>query len=566
MATLAQRPAMISGGWAFRAIWSKSLRGYRVAILAWGIGLGILLMATAAASASVATAAGQLSQMTQSFSFFGNPVAIGTPQGYTTFKFLGLAPLLLGIWMVIAGAHLTRGDEETGALDLVLGEPVSRARLLGEKIVAFAIGITLIGALVTLGLMLGLAVAKVPADLGGSLMAGVNIILTSFVYGALALFFSQFTRTAGAAAGLAGAYMAVDFVVAGALRTSNGPEWVSRLTINYYSELSKPIIPTYGTNPGALLVLLVISLVLVAASMWLFLRRDAGDIVALWPQASAASAARRARISPTTTMTRTQSDLSLRSVMARALAANWLSIFWWIVGIGIFGAYAVSIAQSAEKVLAQTFKSSVVLTTLFGGSNLATNNGFIEGIEFTFIPFVIVLASIFFAINWAQDLDRGRLETTLSAPLPRWRLPLERFVTVIVGVVALGVVAWLAPLLGAAITNFSLRSGDLASAGLGMIPLGLLTGALVYALAGRLGSGTILGLVGGLASLSFVAELLRSILNLPDWVMNLSIFHVYGAPMTSGVNWTGTLILLALTVVLLAFATYRFTREDLRQA
>lgn len=564
MATLATRPMAVKSAWAFRTIWSKTLRGYRVAILAWGIGMGLLLMATAAASPSVATAAGQLSSVTSSFSFFGDPVAIGTPQGYTTFKFLGLLPLMLGIWTVIAGAHLTRGDEESGALDLVLGEPVSRARVLGEKIVAFAVGITLVGALVTLGLMLGLAAAKLPADVGGSLMAGVNIILTAFVYGALALFVSQFTRTAGAAAGIAGAYMALDFVVAGAVRSSNGPEWVGRLTINYYSELSKPIIASYGTNPGALLVLLAMGLVLVAASVWLFLRRDAGDIATLWPQTSA-SGSRRAQVSPATTLTRAQGDLSLRGVTLRALAANRLSIFWWIVGIAIFGAYAVSIAKSAEQVIAQAFKSSAVIAALFGGSNMATNNGFIQGIEFTFIPFATVLAAMFFAINWAQDLDRGRLETVLSAPTPRWRLPLERFVMVIVGVVALGVAAWLAPLLGAALNNFQLSSGDLASAGLGMIPLGLLTGALVYALAGWLGSGTILGVVGGLVSLSFVGQLLQSILKLPDWVMNLSIFHVYGEPMTQGINWTGTIVMLALAAVLLAIATYRFTQTDMRQ-
>jgi ABC-2 type transport system permease protein len=466
--------------------------------------------------------------------------------------------------MVIAGSHLTRGDEENGALDLLLGEPVSRARVLGEKIFAFALGTTLVGALITLGLMLGLAAAKLPADVGGSLLAGVNIILTSFVFGALALFFSQFTRTAGAAAGLAGAYMALDFVVAGAVRSSNGPEWVSRLTINYYSELSKPIISTYGANPGAMLVLLAISVVLVAASMWLFVRRDAGDVVTLLPQSSA-SVARRAQISPATTLTRAQGNLSLRGVTARALAANRLSIFWWIVGVGIFGAYAVSIAQSAEKVISQAFKSSTVLSTLFSGTNLATNNGFMEAIEFTFIPFATVLAAMFFAINWAQDLDRGRLETIVSAPQPRWRLPLERFVTVIVGAVALGATAWLAPLLGATITGFRLESGDLASAGLGLIPMGLLAGALVYALAGRLSSGAILGVVGGLVSLSFVAELLRSILKLPDWVMNLSIFHLYGLPMTNGVNWTGTLIMLALAAALLGIGTYRFTQADLRQ-
>ena len=565
MATVATRPATVSAGWAFRAIWSKSLRAYRTAILAWGIGLGLLLMATAAASPSVATAAGQLtaSQTLQSFSFFGTPVDIGTPQGYITFKFLGLLPLLIGIWTAIAGAHLTRGDEESGSLDLVLGEPVSRARLMSEKIIAFALGTILVGALVTLGLMLGLASAKLPADVGGSALAGVNVVLTAFVYGALGIFVSQFTRTAGAAAGLAGAYMAVDFVVAGAMRSTNGPEWVSRLTINYYSELSKPIIPNYGANPGALLVLLAISLVLVAASVWLFVRRDAGDVVALWPQ-SGSSAARQAQVAPATALRRAWSDLSLRSVTVRALAASRVSIIWWMVGIGIYGAYGVAVAQSAEKAFSDAFKSSAVLVALFSGSDLATNNGFIAAIEFTFIPFVVALAATFFAISWAQDLDRGWLETTLSEPLPRWRLPLERFVTVVVGVVGLGVVAWLAPLLGAALTGFNLDSGKLASAGLGMVSLGLLTGALVYALAGRLSSGTILGVVGGLVSLSFVVELLRSILKLPDWALNLSIFHVYGQPMTDGINWTGTLIMLGLAAVLLAVGTLRFMREDLR--
>ena len=564
MATMATRPATVSASWVYRAIWSKTLRGYRFAILAWGIGMGLLLMATAAASPSVATAAGQLSSVTQSFSFFGDPVALGTPQGYITFKFLGLLPLLLGIWTAIAGAHLTRGDEESGALDLVLGEPVSRAQLLGQKIIAFAIGIILIGALITLGLMLGLASAKLPADVGGSLLAGVNIILTSFVYGALGLFFSQFTRTAGAAAGLAGGYMALDFVVAGAMRSSNGPAWISGLTINYYSELSKPIISTYGANPGALLVLLAISLVLVAASLWLFVRRDAGDIVRVWPQASAATL-RQTQVATATAMTSARNDISLRGVMARGLAANWLSIFWWIVGIGIYGVYGVFIAKSAEQIVAKAFQSSAVLTALFSGSNLATNNGFIAAIEFTFMPFVVTLAAMFFAINWAQDLDRGWLETTLSEPLPRWRLLLERFMTVIAGVVALGAITWLAPLLGGALSGFSLKSSELASAGLGMIPLGLLTGALVYALAGRLSSGVILGLVGGLVSLSFVLELLRSILKTPDWMMNLSIFHLYGEPMSNGINWDGSLVMLALAAILLGVGVVRFMRDDLRQ-
>ena len=85
-----------------------------------------------------------------------------------------------------------------------------------------------------------------------------------------------------------------------------------------------------------------------------------------------------------------------------------------------------------------------------------------------------------------------------------------------------------------------------------------------HALVGRLPSLAILGVVGGLASLSYLAELLRSMLTLPDWVFNLSIFHVYGQPIMTGVNWTGTLVMLGLALALLAFATSRFTRAGVR--
>ncbi len=70
---------------------------------------------------------------------------------------------------------------------MLLGEPVSRYRVLGEKLIAFAIGTLLIGLLVSLGLMLGLAAAKLPADPGGSILAGLNLSLSAFVYGALGL-------------------------------------------------------------------------------------------------------------------------------------------------------------------------------------------------------------------------------------------------------------------------------------------------------------------------------------------------------------------------------------------
>jgi len=47
-------------------------------------------------------------------------------------------------------------------------------------------------------------------------------------------------------------------------------------------------------------------------------------------------------------------------------------------------------------------------------------------------------------------------------------------------------------------------------------------------------------------------------------VLNLSIFHVYGQPISQGINWTGTIVMLVIAAALLAISVIRFTREDVR--
>ncbi|MDQ6644772.1 MAG: hypothetical protein M3Y76_10005, partial [Chloroflexota bacterium] len=83
----------------FRSVWSKTLREYRVPILGWGLGLGLLLLTTLAAYATQvpdATARATLAGVAQSLRFFGDAVAITTPTGYVTFRIMELfLPALL---------------------------------------------------------------------------------------------------------------------------------------------------------------------------------------------------------------------------------------------------------------------------------------------------------------------------------------------------------------------------------------------------------------------------------------------------------------------------------------
>src|SRR5260370_17716735 len=120
-----RRPVM----W-FKSIYLKTLREFRIAILGWGAGMGLLLYVVLAAVPSlVATpqARASLVSLGSSFAWIAEPIALGTPGGYVTWKY-GLALLLMAIWPLMACSRMLRGEEERGSLDTLLSMPPGPVR------------------------------------------------------------------------------------------------------------------------------------------------------------------------------------------------------------------------------------------------------------------------------------------------------------------------------------------------------------------------------------------------------------------------------------------------------
>src|SRR6266496_287134 len=171
-----QRPRSLDRRWAmmFRSIWSKSLRDYRVPILAWGIGLALLMFVGYATATTPVLAA--FVSIAPLVGFLGEPVAMLTPAGYITFRYMETTlPLLLSFWTILAGARLLRGEEERGTMDVLLGTPQPRTRLLLEKIGALVLALLLIAVLFALGAVAGEARIEQHADLVGALLAGQRL-------------------------------------------------------------------------------------------------------------------------------------------------------------------------------------------------------------------------------------------------------------------------------------------------------------------------------------------------------------------------------------------------------
>jgi ABC-2 type transport system permease protein len=548
----------------FRNVFLKTLREYRIAILGWGIGLGLLMYVVLSAVESVmgsAQAKAALVSLAKSYAWLAEPVQIATPGGYATWKY-GFTILIMALWPLLAGSRMLRGEEERGSMDALLSQPQGRVSTALQKLAAMWVALFLMGFIIAVFTYLGGIAVKADYGFGGAFFFGFNLTLVCGVFGSLALFISQFTRERRTAAGITGGLLVLAIVVDMVHRIVPNTDWFSRLSPVYYYNLSKPLIPSYGTDPVALLVMLLISVVLSGAAVWIFARRDVGEPVALpaWLQ-------RPQRAVPLEKALPANA-WSLKSLYARGLAQMRVGAFWWTVVIAGLGAWFVVIAMQTETQLKQLFESSPELAKLIGsvGGSDVNFNASLLSFMFLFLPILLMAFAVTQASRWASDEEDGLQELVLATPQPRWRVILARFgalttVTIIIALVTLAALA-----LAASLSGFALDGGNLVAASLTMIPMGLLVAALGYFFSGWLRMAIDTGLLSFLLVAWVVITFFGGDLNFPDPVMRLSALYYFGTPLVNGLPLGGMFIIIAVAAVALALATFRFMRKDIAAA
>jgi ABC-2 type transport system permease protein len=544
----------------FRNVWSKSLRDYRVPILGWGIGLALLLAAGFATATPLVIAG--FASLAQLFRFLGDPFAIQTPEGFITFRWMGaLLPLILSIWPILAGARLLRGEEERGTMDVLLASPQLRARLLLSKLAALVIALLLIAVLFAFGIVVGEARLGGHVDLVRALLAGLNLGLLAFFFGMVALLFSQLTISRGAAAGGASGLLLLALLldITGRLIKSS---WLQYLSPFYYYNLNRPLIPSFPDQPAGALLLVGLSLLCAGASLVLFARRDIGRAAfsRLWWQGKQANGHQEVIRS----LSRAERSLSTRTVSLHTLSQEGWSAFWWLLGLVIFCVYCLILALNIQQAFYKLVQETPLLQQLFFDTPTNTNTALLGTFLFTFMPALVVIFALTLALKWSSDLENGRLELMLSTPNSRARILLERFGVSFLLILLAPVLTWLCILVGAQLGHMNVDQGRILAASFNMLPMALLTMGLVYALAGRLRHAALLGLLTAYLVLAYLEETLEGAIQMPSWLMSLSIFHLYGNPIFLGVNWGNFLGMTGVAIVLLVIGLIQFRSMDIR--
>lgn len=543
----------------FKNVYLKTLRDYRIGIIGWGIGMGVTMLA-AMASVEQLTATPQaraeLVGLAAQFAWNAAPVAVDTLGGYAMFK-VGVFIFLIVVWPLLMGSRALRGEEDRGSMDVLLSQPRTRTQVATQKIAAIWT------ALLASCALLGLLVYAGGRTYGGAfglvdaLAYGLDLALLCAVFAGIALVISQFTSEAGPAAGLTGALLIVFIVVDMIHRIFENTDAISALSPIYYFNLSKPLVPSYGTSIGGLAALLVMALLLDAAAVWLFVRRDIGATTPL-----PAWLPRRAARAAATLATR---DWSVRSYYARSIATLVMPTFWWALLIAGFAAWLVIVVKQIGAQLDDIMNNSPAmkqLLTAMGGSDLGINALYLSAM-FQILPVILMFFVVVQVNGWASDEENGRLDMVLSTPQRRTVVILGRFAALATSITVIVLVTLAATIAAARGSGVLLDEGHVVAATFGMIPLCLLMGGIGYLGAGWLRTAADTGLLSLLLVAWFFIGFLGRDLGWPDATLRLSAFYYYGNPLVNGLDGGNMAILLGVSLAALVIGVYRFARKDI---
>ena len=260
------------------SVQTKTLYDQRRSLIAWSLGLVGLVAMYAAIWPSIRdqpTFNDYLDQLPDALRslFAASGADLSTPVGYVKVELLSLmAPLLLIIYSITAGAAAVAGEEDRRTLELLLANPVSRSRIVLGKLAALGTGVALLGLVTAVALVVAGPAAGMSLPVGGVVATMVHMTLLALVFGTLAL-------TVGAGTGRTGLSRAVPAVIAALAYIVNGlapvVSWLrpaQRLSPFYQYAGHDPL--RHGLYLPAVIVAVLSILVLATLAIVSFGRRD----------------------------------------------------------------------------------------------------------------------------------------------------------------------------------------------------------------------------------------------------------------------------------------------------
>lgn len=264
-----------------RAIFLETLRrGWR-AMLAWGVGIGLIALLNIIAVPDVNGMKATADAISKMPSFViqlvggGDLAFLASPAGYLNNQYFAIILVIFGIYAIISGLNITANEEDRGIMDVLLSAPVPRWRVVAEKFLAYGVlaaGIVIIS---TVGIFLSLrTVPKVSIATSTVIDASLCILPGTLVVLSFTAFIATVVRRKSRATAIAVIFLIVSWFIDVLGRTAT-TSFANRLrVISFYAYYDTASVMQHGLSIVNIVVPLAASAVLAGGALWLFQRRN----------------------------------------------------------------------------------------------------------------------------------------------------------------------------------------------------------------------------------------------------------------------------------------------------
>jgi ABC-2 type transport system permease protein len=514
------------------------LRRDRIQLPVWIVGLGGVIASSALAvpgvynsAEKVAGYAASVGASPVSYLMSGRQAGIDTIGGITANEVSQVAQLGVSLMVMFQVVRHTRKEEETGRAELL------RSTVLGRHAATLAgLGYAVLTSMLIGGITTG-AMLAAGLDATGSLSYGAGLTLLGICYAAVALVAAQLSTSARGALGIAGAAIALGYLVRGlGAMQDNALVWLSPFG---WAQLMN----AFGAERWWPAILLVVATVgLLGLAGYLTAHRDFGGGL-LQPRRGHPRASRALG---------TPFGLALR--LQRGMLIGWaVGLFFLAL---IYGAVIPTIPDLVE---------SNPDIGQFIGASADAGQALIDAFLRYILLFMAVVSTGFAVssvLRLRSEEESGQAEALLATGVSR-----TRWVAATVAVAALGSVA-LMLLMGTGLAlgyGLGTREWDqgLAQVGgqLAYLPGVLVVAAFAVAVAGLLPRGSMLAWV--LVAVVFLQTMLGETLRFPDPVDAISPFWHLPAVPTEAFTAIPGLVELLLALALVGLGLWGYRQRDL---
>jgi ABC-2 type transport system permease protein len=472
------------------------------------------------------------------------PVQLDTMGGYLTWRAFGSVALLFAIWGVLAGTGAARGDEERGLTESWLAAGVSRLRWIVVRSGGFLIAAALSAAIACVLTQLGTMYAADPTPLGGMALEWLLVLAATLMGFGIGALVAQLFVTRRVAGTVGSALVIALYVLNSSSRAGGDIGALKWLSPFYLFDRSAPLLEGGSLDVGATTALYAIALVLVALAAFGFVARDLGG-----PLLDRGVE----RVRPTFRPSR---DALVRlPVVATVDQQRWW-IAGWVVGLGALGFFLTSLVRTMIDTLSAIPSMRFYLHAL----GIAAYADFVGVIWFGTALFLLSAMAVVQANGWAADDAEGRLESVLAAGASRPRVVIERIASLLIAVAIVITLSSGTVYLAAGLYDIELPADRFVVATALTIPVAFAFGALGQWLAGWRPRVAVI-LLGAVAIISYFIQQFAPLFNWPEWIAHLSLFELYGRPMTKD-DPAGIAALVAIGIAGTALALVSMQRRD----